>query len=170
MNRGIIGGCAANWSAGHERRVSAWSCPTIWSAAAPGSTESAFTAKVHVPCPTDPAPMTDARSPEIPDEDDFRALLKEGVMLTPELAYEALDAMQALRIPELHYSIWLKLPDGEVVPSQVFDGASGASAGGIDATYSWTRLLIESDRLKHEKEPEAPDSIFLVYLTTHWLE
>lgn len=114
--------------------------------------------------------MTDAPPPAIPDEEDFRALLEEGVMLTPDLAYEALEAMQALRIPELHYSIWLKLPDGDVVPSQVFEGASGASSGGIDATYSWTRLLIESDRLKHEKEPEVPGSMFLVYLTTQWLE
>jgi len=113
--------------------------------------------------------MTDA-APVIPDEDDFRALLHDGVMLTPELAHEALDTMQALGIPGLHFSIWLKRPDGDVVPSQVHEGASGAASAGIDATYAFTHLFIENMRLQHENAPEVPGSQFLVYLTTDLTE
>lgn len=111
--------------------------------------------------------MTDHPPEPAHDDPELRALLEEGVVLTPEVAHEALDAMQALRIPALRFSIWLKLPDGQVVPSQVHEGASGAASAGLDATYAWTHLLIENMRLAHEREPEVPGSMFLVYLTTH---
>lgn len=97
------------------------------------------------------------------EDDELRAMLEEGVMLTLDLAMETLDAMEHLDIVMAQWSVWVKHADGRLEKSVRHEGAVGALKDPA-ATHAWTRLLMHQAQMQHDADPESPGSILGFYI------